>query len=1086
MMVSNKQKLVRHSLNARSLKSWQRLRVVTAIGVAACAFTVAGGSAIASTEDCCCPPGGGGSGSSGGGTANLETTSPFINTWLVNGLYDNSTGNSGYTTAHIAETTVTPHYNQTDGGKTWKYFDDRLFSRNYDDYQDLYSYFKVKQSVSVAAKVVYAHVYIHSLTAQSGKLKIGADNEFKAWLNGTLATSSTASSPTAGSPSTWGNEASETQQNSGKDFVSATVSLNAGWNRLLLKVANQSAGRFGFYARLTNSAGDTGLPGLTYSTEGGSGSIGIASVDMLETSSGSMPVAYREWPYVGAKPDESKINATVDRDGIPLTDFLKNRKLMMQSSPFYLNAYGGTAPYSWYSVSGALPRGLRLDTDGAIRGTVAASAALGNYSLTVRVRDSVGGVANKTLGMTVRERPNKWYEEARLSALIHGPESTPPTQVSALAQMMKKQGYKVGMPISYNNGDMLFRWPSTYASPGKKTTDDWVSAYKTALEAEGLKFGMYMGNLNVAGDPNITVNQQILMVEEAINAYHPKVFWFDWLGVDATSVDSLYSMIKSYDPDTVIILNGYLRGSSGDWDIIDFEGWAAWGTRSWQTWPTQVPWPKKHAPESWRLLTQSDFSMSPGITTDWQEMLRIQITLIGEGNIANIDHTPYLGTGTLTNLGDSPLMQMHTNMANWASPTGKPALYPSYTEVNPGPLRSANWGYDTINRERDTIYLHMMSNPNGKTGKPADSSITVGPIEGTVASVTWMNQNQALTFTQRGTATDRTITVDLTGVTTDPIDTIIKIKLNGPLALPSQGPKVTPIPVGNLAFMKPAQLLGFNGTNTLIASAGQLAKYGVDGNTGTSAAGANEYAWTYHVDLGQTYPINKVILRFAAEGYATEYKVYLSDDGVNWTQVVHQTSAPAGAAPRTHTFTSTNGRYVRVQSILPNGPNQTGGQMSIAELEVYENVPAQIPVGNLATGKTAQLLSRNGLTTLGPSAGQVAANGVDGNPATTAAGAGDYAWMYHVDLGRVYPLNKVAVTFHTAGWATEYYIYISDDGTNWTTITHQTGVTSSASPHIHNFDARNARYVRVDAVTPNGPSQTGGQMSISELEVYEQ
>jgi hypothetical protein len=31
----------------------------------------------------------------------------------------------------------------------------------------------------------------------------------------------------------------------------APVTLQSGWNRLLLKVANREAGRFGFYARLT-------------------------------------------------------------------------------------------------------------------------------------------------------------------------------------------------------------------------------------------------------------------------------------------------------------------------------------------------------------------------------------------------------------------------------------------------------------------------------------------------------------------------------------------------------------------------------------------------------------------------------------------------------------------------------------------------------------------------------------------------------------------------------------------------------------------------------------------------------------------
>jgi hypothetical protein len=69
-------------------------------------------------------------------------------------------------------------------GKIDPKLDDRLFSRNYDDYQDLFSYFKVKRGEPIAAKVAYAHVYVHSLNSQTAQLRVGADNMFKAWLNG--------------------------------------------------------------------------------------------------------------------------------------------------------------------------------------------------------------------------------------------------------------------------------------------------------------------------------------------------------------------------------------------------------------------------------------------------------------------------------------------------------------------------------------------------------------------------------------------------------------------------------------------------------------------------------------------------------------------------------------------------------------------------------------------------------------------------------------------------------------------------------------------------------------------------------------
>ncbi len=444
---------------------------------------------------------------------------------------------------------------------------------------------------------------------------------------------------------------------------------------------------------------------------------------------------------------------------------------------------------------------------------------------------------------------------------------------------------------------------------------------------------MYMGNLNNA-DPNFTPNQAICVVEEAIQRYHPAVFWFDWSGLDGESLDSLYSMIRSYDPSIVIVLNGHIRGSNGDWDEVCFEGWAAWGPDMWDVWPVPIPWPKKHAPESWRLLVVPECSHSPGIVSDWQEYLRVQLSLIGEGFVANIDHSPAIVDEKADKLADLRLMQHHQKMAAWANPAGLPPLYSSYVQVNPGPIIAAAWGYNTINPAKDTIYLHILKNSRGKTGMPADGSMTVGPIEGKVKTVTWMNRGRRLPFEQRSTATDRTITIDLRGVQADPVCTIMKIELDKPL--PEAAPPVrASIPQGNLASFKPARLLSFDGTRQLIPSARQFARKGVDGLPGTSAAAGGEWAWTYQVDLGRLYCIDKIVVSFRKDGYATQYNLLTSDDGVDWKTVVHvDKNDRDGAHPSA--FAATDAQYVRVQAIKPNGPDQPGGQMSITELEVYE------------------------------------------------------------------------------------------------------------------------------------------------------
>jgi hypothetical protein len=312
----------------------------------------------------------------------------------------------------------------------------------------------------------------------------------------------------------------------------------------------------------------------------------------------------------------------------------------------------------------------------------------------------------------------------------------------------------------------------------------------------------------------------------------------------------------------------------------------------------------------------------------------VQISLIGEGFVANIDHSPTIVDEKASTLAALPLMQHHRKMAAWANPPGLPPLCSSYVQVNPGPIASAAWGYNTINLAKDTIYLHILKNGRGKTGLPPDSSMTVGPIDGKVKNVTWMNRDRRLPFMQRLTSTDRTITIDLRNVQADPVATIMKIELEKPLPDPAP-PARASIPTGNLASFKPARLLSCDGTRKLGPSANQFATKGVDGLPRTSAAAGGEFAWTYQVDLGRLYRIDKIVVSFRKDGYATEYNLLVSDDGVDWKTVAQVTNNDRGGA-HPSTFPAREAHFVRVQGIKPNGPNQPGGQMSITELEVYE------------------------------------------------------------------------------------------------------------------------------------------------------
>jgi len=416
-------------------------------------------------------------------------------------------------------------------------------------------------------------------------------------------------------------------------------------------------------------------------------------------------------------------------------------------------------------------------------------------------------------------------------------------------------------------------------------------------------------------------------------------------------VDSLFSMIRSHNPDIVIVRNGIERPGTGDWDVLIVEGWGSYSgiESAWEQWPSErmllispevANWPKKHALEIWCLVGGIGDILTKCDDLDkwWQEQLRLQISLIGDGIIANMDHSSSLTVEEGFDKENSPRIQLHKRMADWTDPGNIPPLYESYTNVNPGPLKESDWGYNTINLTRDAIYLHMLVNPKGKKGMPQEETITISPVGEKAEAVIWMNKNKPLSFKQNASE----LAIDIGKVEADIVDTIIKIVLSNPLPrtpnkmlMPKENPlKKDPQP-GNLARGKPAKLLDPDGKTELVPSG--LANYafrGLDDSIVTVAQGGGSYPWIFHVDLETEHVISKVIIRFGEKIYATEYHLLFSVDGENWQTVAKVDNAKGGS--RTHQFERTPVRYVRVEGLKPDGPGQEGSQMSIAELEVYE------------------------------------------------------------------------------------------------------------------------------------------------------
>lgn len=149
-----------------------------------------------------------------------------------------------------------------------------------------------------------------------------------------------------------------------------------------------------------------------------------------------------------------------------------------------------------------------------------------------------------------------------------------------------------------------------------------------------------------------------------------------------------------------------------------------------------------------------------------------------------------------------------------------------------------------------------------------------------------------------------------------------------------EGKARTPVPPGNLAYRRPSQLLSLDGSHELVVnSMTHFPRLGVDGKSETTALAAGEWPWTYHVDFVDTVNVRRIRVTFG-DGYATQFEIRLSPDGKEWKTVA--TKADHDGQPFEVTLDGVPARFVRVCALKPDGPNQPGAQMSIAELEVYE------------------------------------------------------------------------------------------------------------------------------------------------------
>ncbi len=239
--------------------------------------------------------------------------------------------------------------------------------------------------------------------------------------------------------------------------------------------------------------------------------------------------------------------------------------------------------------------------------------------------------------------------------------------------------------------------------------------------------------------------------------------------------------------------------------------------------------------------------------------------------------------------------------------------------------------------------------------------------------------------------------------------------------------------------------------------------------------------WIY-VDLDDFYSIEKVVLNWEGAG-AKEYKVQISDDAENWTDLTHVTDGKGGMT-RFEYDGSQSGRYVRMFGVEPN--SKYG--FSLWEFEVYGEKEEP---ENLALNKPSQASSEF-LDTKDGNKKYYSSLAFDGNTdkvdgkqsrwvslrrKENSPEYSDHQWIY-VDLQDYYSVQKVVLNWEGAG-AKQYKIQISDDAKNWTDLTHVTDG-KGGIVKLEYDGSKSGRYVRMEGIEPGG--QYG--YSLWEFEVY--
>jgi len=282
----------------------------------------------------------------------------------------------------------------------------------------------------------------------------------------------------------------------------------------------------------------------------------------------------------------------------------------------------------------------------------------------------------------------------------------------------------------------------------------------------------------------------------------------------------------------------------------------------------------------------------------------------------------------------------------------------------------------------------------------------------------------------------------------------------------------------NYALGKPVQAQFLDGSTAALQSYSQLS-YATDGDPTTYVQASGQFRWQLVVDLQAQQSLGYVTVTMPQAHFATAFHVDASTDDSTWTTVGTVTDGGWGTIPVVFPSTVT-ARYLRIVADAPNNSGQRGDQMAISEVGAYAPTSGQ---PNLALNEPAQALNIDGTQAqMQPNSTPSLAD--DGNTGTSSQASGQYRWIQQIDLTQPQSFDVISLLQPDTAFATNWHIDVSLDGsTYWTVARHAD--TAGGLSGVQLAAPVTARYIRLVADLPNQGGQTGGQMAVSEIGVYQ-